>query len=56
MALTYFAMRREGHAYDFQKEFEIDRYCSAQVAFKFLERNGWVYPVRVEVGLSLIHI
>jgi len=50
MALTYFATRREGHAYDFQKEFEIDRYCSAQVAVKFLERNGWIYPTRVEVG------
>jgi len=50
MALTYFATRREGHAYDFQKEFRIERYCSAQVAIKLLERNGWIYPTRVDIG------
>ncbi|RLG05483.1 MAG: hypothetical protein DRN68_08625 [Thaumarchaeota archaeon] len=50
MALTYFATRREGHAYGFQKEFEIERYCSAQAAVKLLERNGWIYPVRVDIG------
>ncbi|HDM05721.1 MAG TPA: hypothetical protein ENG34_00400 [Candidatus Aenigmarchaeota archaeon] len=50
MALTYFATKKEGHTYDFQKEFKIDRYCSAQVAVKFLEKMGWIYPTKVEVG------